>query len=71
MQFIPSQNQKPNPKLQQFQQEMNELQEGYQYNLVPELSVSSRGIFPIIGVHDKVPEKKNVKGFVKKEKDGK
>lgn len=53
----------PNPKLTQFLEEVNELQEKYQYVLTPTLQYNQNGITPTIRVVDKIPKK----GPVKKE----
>jgi len=59
MQFTPT-NKKVSPKLKQFQTELNELLDSYQYILKPIISYNANGIVPIVQVLDKVPKKKNL-----------
>ncbi len=53
--------QKLNPKLQQFVEELNVLQEKYLYQVTPALQVTPNGIIPVIKIIDKIPPKTEVK----------
>jgi len=61
---------KTDKKLQQFLDEINDIQEVYQYTLVPVLSVTKQGIVPGFSVENRVPPKKdrNPKKVVKPKK---
>lgn len=54
-----------NPKLKQFVEELNALQDRYLYTLTPVLSVTPQGIVPGIKITDKIPPKAEVKLPVK------
>jgi hypothetical protein len=45
------------PKLQQFLDELNTLQDKYLYQISPVLQVTVQGIIPVIKVIDKIPPK--------------
>jgi uncharacterized FlaG/YvyC family protein len=45
------------PKLQQFTDELNALLAKYQYKLEPEISVTSKGISPVISIKEVLPPK--------------
>ena len=53
---------KVSPKLQQFLDELKELQDKYQYILTPSLQINpTKGILPVLSVQDKIPEKSKPK----------
>lgn len=54
------------PKLNKFQKELTELQDRYQYNLVPHLNYTNSGIVPVLRVVERIPPDKPVKTPVKK-----
>ena len=58
---------KVNKKLQQFLEEINELQDKYQYQVTPTLQITHNGILPTLSIRDKIPEKgkPKVKSVVK------
>ena len=60
--------QKPDPKLSQFTEELNELLARYQYRLQPSLSVTTSGIVPTVSIANAVPPKTLPKKSIKKVK---
>ena len=49
--------QKISPKLQQFIEELNALQDKYQFSINPVLQISPNGVVPGIKIVDKIPPK--------------
>lgn len=52
---------KVDKKLQQFLDELNELQETYQYVLKPVLNITNAGVVPTLSIQNRVPAKKKAK----------
>lgn len=57
---------KISPKVTQFLEELNMLQDKYQYNLVLQLKYTKNGIVPEMVVQDKIPVKTEPKKEEKK-----
>jgi len=53
--------QEVDPKVKQFNEELNELCDRYQYTLQPSLSIRTDGILPVFTVVNRVPPKKTPK----------
>jgi len=67
MQESPREPQKNNdPKLSQFTEELNELLEKYQYQLKPQLHITTDGVTPMISAVNKFPPKTPSKKKIKK-----
>ena len=56
---------KVDPKLSQFTEELNELCDKYQYALSPQLKTTVNGIIPVLSVVNKIPPKKPAATTVK------
>lgn len=61
-------NNKVDPKLSQFTEELNELLDRYQYQLKPQLTINSNGILPAVSIVNKIPPRKPVKKASKPKK---
>lgn len=57
---------KTSPKLTQFLEELNMLQDKYQYNLVPQIKYTTNGVLPEMIVQDRIPPKTEPKKEVVK-----
>lgn len=49
---------KPNPKMDAFVKELNELLDRYQYQIVPIVEYTKRGVLPTVSIVDVLPKPK-------------